>query len=606
LSDVEDTGIGLRTIAEVQASTRFLLNSFKAKMDVLKECGPDIRAFLRFGVDLSSAASTAREFFGSDTVDYIAIDGTDAVDQQLDLIVFYVGAFAYSGKVTFRPDGVEAGAPRAREAGLSASAAIPLSEEDAAQVFGQKRESGVEVDAERLPTALMHVAEYYLAYEGITSDPMIKIVLLDRTLAGDVAHLVWSTRDFIRSKLCVLEGMDTPSGKVTAFDLELTRMLLPNRELAIPTPRSQLLKFAAVLELLGGEALTAEQLIARIGADPKWVDRLRDDLFELDGRFGAFERVAPSFRLKEGTAAYWERVLHASLSVTTHIFSPKSGHPLRIQKGGSEVWVTADDLDFLVLVFTRALTRRAWSDRILPIGFIKDTNAFEFVKATVPLLVNSGLTKAPPSFPNFNSDKMLLQTNSVVNAAEIPTPWHTPEIDAAFRTMAPQSDPGLAGGSARVNGAFENVIYPERVYLKTYIQLWSSASTPSVRSHVFTYDRPVYPGYDHWDEITLYNRDGPADTKIMPVLHFLKSSALTNMVMALLTEMGKEVIPEALGHNYPLFLADKKAKSILEETRQAYLGAVAIEMAKSDLDQQVLFSRRFRDYRSQIEGKRRG
>ena len=606
MSEVGDADAESRTIAEVQSSTRFLLESFKAKMSALKECGPDIRSLLRFGVDLNSAASTAREFFGSDTVEYIAIDGTDAVDQQLDLIVFYVGAFAYSGKVVFRPDGIDVGAPRAREGGLSASAAIPLSEEDAAQVFGQKRESGVEVDAERLPTALMHVAEYYLAYEGVTIEPTAKIVLLDRTLAGDVAHLVWSTRDFVRGRLCVLEGQDTPSGRVTAFDLELARMLLPNKELAIPAPRSQLLKFAAVLELFEGEAITAEQLIARLGADPKWVDRLRDDLFELNERFGAFEQTTPSFKLKEVTAAYWERVLHAALSISRHIFSPGTGHPLRVRRGGSEVWVTADDLDFLVLVFIKALTRKAWSDRILPIGFIKDTNAFEFVKATIPLLVNSGLTKELPRFPNFNSDKMLLQTNSVVNAADIPTPWHTPEIDAAFRTMAPQRDSDLAPGSARVNGAFENVIYPERVYLKTYIQLWSSASTPSVRSHVFTYDRPVYPTYDHWDEMTLYNRDGPADIKIAPVLHFLRGSPLTDMVMAMLTEMGKEVIPEALGHNYPLFLADKKAKSILEETRQAYLGAVAIEMAKSDLDQQVLFSRRFRDYRSQIEGKRRG
>jgi hypothetical protein len=259
-----------------------------------------------------------------------------------------------------------------------------------------------------------------------------------------------------------------------------------------------------------------------------------------------------------------------------------------------------------VLVFIRALTRKAWADRVLPIGFIKDTNAFEFVNAAIPILVHSGLLNATRKFPNFNSDKMLLQTNSVVNAADIPTPWHTPEIDAAFRTMAPQPDSTLPKGSARVNGAFENVIYPERVYLKTYIQLWSSATTPSVRSHVFTYDRPVYHGYDHWDELILYNRDGPTDVKIMPILHFQRGSALTDMVMALLAEMGKEVIPEALGHNYPLFLADKKAKSILEETRQAYLGAVAIEMAKSDLDQQVLFSRRFRDYRSQIESKRRG
>ncbi|MDE1858048.1 MAG: hypothetical protein KGI26_03150 [Thaumarchaeota archaeon] len=601
-----DTSPESRTIAEVQASTRFLLSSFKAKMGALKECGPDIRNLLRFGVDVHSAAATAKRFFGTDSVEYIAIDGTNSVDQQLDLIVFYVGAFAYSGSVTFGPSRVEVGAPKAADLGMAASAAIPLSEEDAAQVFGQKREFGVEVDPERLPNALMHVAEYYLAYTGAEANPSRRIILLDRTLAGDVAHLVWSTRDFIREGRCVLEGIDTPYGRVTSFDLELARMLLQNGDLAIPAPRSQLLKFAAISSLFGGDSLTSEELVAHLGADPKWSERLNDDLEELDRRFSAFEQTGPSFRLKPGARDYWDRVLHATLAVSRHVFSPEGGHPLRIKKAASERWVTADDLDFMVLVLVRALTRKAWSDGVLPIGLIKDTNAFELVNSVVPLLASAHLLTSPPNFPNFNSDKMLLQTNSVVNAAGTPTPWHTPEIDAAFRTMAPQPDPALGAGEARVNGAFENVIYPERVYLKTYFQLWSSESNPSVRSHVFTYDRPAYPGFDHWDEITLFNRDGPADVRIHPVLHFVRGSDLTNMVMAMLAEMGKEVIPEALGHNYPLFLADKKAKSVLEETRQAYLGAVAIEMAKSDLDQQVLFSRRFRDYRSQIEGKRRG
>ena len=600
----EDTAES-RTISDVKASTRFLLESFKSKMGSLKDCAPDVKSLLRFGVDLPLAASTAKTFFGSDTVRYIAIDGTDAVDQQLDLIVFYVGAFAYSGEIAFKPDGVSVGPPRASDRSLSASAAIPLSEEDAALVFGQKRESGVEVDAERLPMALMHMAEYYLAFEAVSRDPSIRVVLLDRTLAGDMGHLVWSTRDLIRDKLCVLEGLDTPYGEVSLFDLELARMLLQNSELGIPAPRSQLLKYSAVKELFTGDVLTAEELVTRVGAEPKWVDRLKDDLSELDERYAAFQQTSPGFKLRPRAAKYWDRVLHAALSVAAHIFNPESGHPLRVAKGGREVWVTADDLDFMVLVFIRALTRMAWSDRILPIGFIKDTNAFEFVNTAVPLLSNSKLMPTLDKFPNFNSDKMLLQTNSVVNSRDVPTPWHTPEIDAAFRTMAPQVDDTLPKGSARVNGAFENVIYPERVYLKTYMQLWSSETNPSVRSHVFTYDRPVYPGYDHWDELTLFNRDGPADSKILPVLHFLRGSSLTNMVMAMLTEMGKEVVPEALGHNYPLFLADKKAKSVLEETRQAYLGAVAVEMAKSDLDQQVLFSRKFRDYRSQIEGMRR-
>ncbi|MDG6915210.1 MAG: hypothetical protein JRM90_04495, partial [Nitrososphaerota archaeon] len=129
----------------------------------------------------------------------------------------------------------------------------------------------------------------------------------------------------------------------------------------------------------------------------------------------------------------------------------------------------------------------------------------------------------------------------------------------------------------------------------------SSKRDPSVRSHVFAFDRPAFPGYDHWDEILVHNEDNEIDEKISPVLNLREGSAMTNLAMSILLEMSAEVIPEALGHNYPLFLADKKAKFVLAQSKKAYVGAVDVEMAKSDLDQQVLFSQRFRDYRSRIE-----
>ncbi len=303
---------------------------------------------------------------------------------------------------------------------------------------------------------------------------------------------------------------------------------------------------------------------------------------------------------------YWDRVLSAALATADHIFNPSGGHPLRFKKGDKELWITADDLDFLVLVFIYALTRKAWKDNIIPIGLIKDTEAAELVKTLLPLLQDSAKLKLPHGLPNFNTDKMLLQTNSVVNSSDVPTPWHTVEMDAAFRTMVPVRDPSLPKGEARVKGAYRNVILPERTYLKTYIQLWSSEKNPAVRSHVFSFDRPIYAGYDHWDEMLLHNEDNRVDEKIRPALHFDRGSEITNLVMAILKSMSSEVIPEALGHNYPLFLADKKAKYVLEQNREAYLGAVAIEMAKSGLDQQVLFSRKFRDYRSKVEARRKG
>ena len=606
MSNSDDSGLETRTIREVEASTRFLLRSFNEKIAKLKECGPEIAQILRFGIDTSSASLTGKKFFGGDEVGFVAIDGTDSADQQLDLLVFYVGAFAYSGKIRFLDRQIAVGDAQPLGGDLSVSAAIPLSEEDAALVFGQRTQSGIEVDSERLPTAIMHLAEYYLAFKALVTDRNTRVVLLDRTLAGDVAHLVWSTRDLIHDHLCILEGMETPHGRVSNFDLELARMLLPNNELNVPAPRSQLLKFAALWQLFEGKEYNLPQLVGRIAANQNRLSSLQNDFGELESEYHPFERTLGAFKLKPGVSEYWDRVLSAALTTVDHIFNPNGGHPLRFKKGDKELWITADDLDFLVLVFIYALTRKAWKDNIIPIGLIKDTEAAELTKTLLPLLQDSAKLKLPHGLPNFNTDKMLLQTNSVVNASDVPTPWHTVEMDAAFRTMVPVRDPTLPKGEARVKGAYRNVILPEKTYLKTYIQLWSSEKSPAVRSHVFSFDRPIYVGYDHWDEMLLHNEDNRVDEKIRPALHFDRGSEITNLVMAILKSMSSEVIPEALGHNYPLFLADKKAKYVLEQNREAYLGAVAIEMAKSGLDQQVLFSRKFRDYRSKVEAKRKG
>jgi uncharacterized membrane protein YgcG len=643
-----------RTLHEVRSSTRFLLNSFKGKIDQLKaSSGPDIRKLMRFGVDQRSASSTGRMFFGSDEVAYAAIDGTCSIDQHLDLLVFYVGAFGYSGMLRFENDEIKVGDPvPMNQSSTAVSASIPLSEEDAATVFGRRTESGTEVETDRLPYALMHLAEYYIALRAMVAgsgrggegQPRCKVVLLDRPLAGDVAHLVWSTRDLIQDHMSVLEGMETPAGRVTNLDLELARLLVANRELQIPAARSQLLKLAALSLLFEGQnvkegGMTLAEVVRELGADPGVLPRLAQDLRELESSHRIFQVGADAdddsdegadksgaidgrgdarLRLRAGVKDYRERVVSAALVVADHVFEPKGRHPLRIRAPGhqAERWVTADDLDLLVLIFILELTRKAWSESILPIGFTKDSGASELVKTVVPLLKDSGLVDFSHPLPNFNSDKMLLQTNSVVNAASIPTPWHTLDIDAAFRTMVPlvaatkENEKGgdrehhLPRGEARVKGAYRNVIYPERMFVKTYMQLWSSKSDPTVRSHVFTFDRPAYPGYDHWGDLTIHNRDNDVDEKILPILN-LGESSMTNLAMSILVQMAGEVVPEALGHNYPLFLADKKAKFVLQQGRETYLGAVDVELAKSELDQQVLFSQRFRDYRSEVEAKRK-
>jgi hypothetical protein len=143
------------------------------------------------------------------------------------------------------------------------------------------------------------------------------------------------------------------------------------------------------------------------------------------------------------------------------------------------------------------------------------------------------------------------------------------------------------------------------MFVKSYIQLWQSKNDNTVRSHVFSYDRPCYPGLDIPGELLLFHQDGKVDEEIWPMIHFHKDCELSYLVMDILCSMASEVIPECLGHNYPLFLADKKAKYVLQEMKTAYLSTVGFEMASSELDQQVLFEEKFRDFRSKIENSRR-
>ena len=259
-----------------------------------------------------------------------------------------------------------------------------------------------------------------------------------------------------------------------------------------------------------------------------------------------------------------------------------------------------------------ALLRAAWEKNELVIGISKDVSAREMVKTVVPLLQSAGKIRVARELPSFNSDKMLLQTASVINGVDIHAPWRTFEFDTCFRTVAPASpdatSPMTEQGQGAVAGAFKNVISAERMFVKSYIQLWGSDTNPAVRSHVFSYDRPCYPKYDTSgpDELKLMHKDGQVIEEIKPVIHFQKNdNGISELVMDILCSMCSEVIPECLGHNYSLFLADKKAKSILEASKNAYLSTVSFEIANSEFDQQVLFEARFRAYRSDVESQRR-
>jgi hypothetical protein len=607
-------------IKSVQSSTRALIDSFRDKTKLLTNCS-DLKLLLREGYKTDIAKQAGQKFFGNGKVSFVAIDGTESQDEHLDMLIFYTGAFGYVGQLEFLEHGCSCGEVIEAKHTTNISTAIPLFEGDAARIVGRETENGMEVDAERLPTALMQFAEYYLAIKLLQDDPDLKIVILDRTLAGDVGHLIWSVSELVRDGRCMLQGIQTEFGVVSAFDLELARILQPNSKLGIPTPRSQFIKYCAIDFMLSSLSQSAkfdyEILLDKIGANRSRLGKLENDITSLDQEYSFLKNDLDSLAIKPEFDRYWERVLSASLKVAQHIFeTPVGEHPLIYEISDLESpnrdkmekikkWITSDDLEYMTLVMIYALLRQAWQRNILVIGLIKDTNASELIRTVAPILLNAGKMKMVSQLPSFNSDKQLLQTYSVVQGSSIKTPWRTFEFDACFRTIAPITNDERQPNRTKVRGAYKNVISGERMFLKSYIQLWHSQNDDSVRSHVFSYDRPCYPDWDNSDELLLEHDDGNVREYIRPMIHFAKDSDIAHLVMDILCSMANEVIPECLGHNYPLFLADKKAKYVLNQMKTAYLSAVAFEMAKSEFDQQILYQARFRDFRSQVENSRR-
>ncbi len=596
-----------RTVEYVRNSTSRMLAQFNEKLALLRDNDELSSKVLRIGFDGKKCFEEAIKFFGTDRVRYLAVDGTEFQDERLDMLIFYAGAYAYGGQLEFSEDGeVSALPPKSENDFFGLSCAIPLSEEYTSKVSGELTEHGVETDPTRVPQALMHFAEYYVAYTALKRSKDIRVLIMDRTISGDIAHISWKMRELIREGRISLQGISTSKGIVSSLDLELGRMLVANSDLNLPSPRSQFLKYAAIQALIDDGEMTVQQLIEKLGANEQRRQKLFEELRK-DFR-DAFERIpqgeSEPFDLKDSTKVYWDRLIEALEFVASKIFNPeKNTHPLQVEIQGREQWITTDDLSYFTLITIYALLKEAWERNVLLLGLVKDTAASELTKAVIPVLENAQLLSFT-RLPTFNSDKMLLQTNSVVNRETAHTPWRTFEYDVCFRTISP-GEKGMKKGESRVAGAFKNVITSERMFVKAYFQLWSSEKDPSVRSHVFLYDRPCYPQYDKPEpELVLLHHD-TVEEKILPAMHFLQSSPVSDLVIGILCSMGMEPIPEAIGHNYPLFLADKKAKWIEEEASKTCVAAVDLEVAKSKLDQQVLFESRFRDYRSKLESNRK-
>lgn len=91
-------------IKSVQSSTRFLISTFRDKTQLLTNCS-DLKLLLREGYKTDIAKQAAQKLFGNGKISFVAIDGTESQDENLDMLIFYTGAFGYTGQLEFLENG---------------------------------------------------------------------------------------------------------------------------------------------------------------------------------------------------------------------------------------------------------------------------------------------------------------------------------------------------------------------------------------------------------------------------------------------------------------------------------------------------------------------
>jgi hypothetical protein len=621
-----------RTCDNLRQGATKQVTDYEQRFSVLKDAYDNLLAnLIKQSFNQSEAWETAKEFFGADTVRFAGVDGTMYSKPLFDMVIFFGGAYAATGTVKFSETAEPQVEYDARTIGhnMGLSSVVPIYVNEIADVDhsyaaqeqpGEDSPSKPATDEEiannsLIANAIMTFSEYYLAYK-LAVDPAqnIRVLLMDRSLSTERASLLYETRKttFWKAK-SALVGYMSGDWKVDCSDLAIARQHVCNKALGLPAPRADYLNWAIVCLAEEKGALTQTQICQAFGiADEKRKSRVEKTLTRLVEK-RILTNTEGVYALNRQYAECWDRTKRLTVEVGDGLFFTKNQMPeasstMKITKEGNEYWLTTLDIAFLTLFTLQMLMEECWKKRILLVGVTKDTSARDFKRQLVPIMQSEGLVKtvkneALAALPN--TDRMILQSASIFNPEKIQPPWSLIEYDSAFRTM--QAD--LDRGQGYVKGVIKNKVSLEKAFLKTYVQLSQAKSDPLLRSNVLLIDRLAYSEFDLKPEclLALWNECDDAKEPLEVLLYKDKSmpNKVHNMVMTMLVAMAPANIPEAFGHNKPLFVADKIAKWNYSQFKCVVDSAANWILNSHKLRKFIFYMSTFRERRANIEQARR-
>ena len=582
--------------------------------------------FIRTNFNREKAETTAKAFFGSENVGFAAVDGTEYTNRMFDLVVFFGGSYAAKGNIDFScdPPRIEY-SPKLVEEGVGVSSCVPMYVNEIVEVDQTYLELGEDgnITAEKTLTDetiinnstianwIMTFSEFYLAHKLATQEKDLKILLMDRSLLTMVSSLIYDTRRRKIWDASAFIGLEVDGEKIDQNDILYNRYRIINKDLRIPAARGDYLRYALVYLLEENGPLKFDDICYELEIESEGRRKRASRFLSRAITEGYIREEGELYEVAPRYLNSWSRLKKAVEALGRQLFEETIGeNPLLVERGDGKRWLTTLDLAFLTLFCINMLIEECWKRRILLVGITKDTTARDFKTHLIPVCVNEGIWSCPLPLDQLerapNTDRMLLQYNSIINHEQLPTPWALVEYDSAFRMIIPELKRRRKG---YVSGAVRNRIIYERLFLKTYIQLSEASTDPRLRSNVLFIDRLVYPEYDLRPETTykFKHRYGGAVEPVEIILYKDKNveNKIQNLIMVMLKAMSRSKIPEVFGHNMPLFIADKIAKWHYGEIRRIIDSTRVWISNNKSLRRHLFYMSTFRERRSELEQSRR-
>jgi hypothetical protein len=353
--------------------------------------------------DMSDAYDTSRDFFKRESINFVAIDGTEYSTQFFDMVIFYAGAYSCSGTIDLNKNEIKPKYDdKFLDKGREISSCVPVyinqipeidtsfydSQNQHTSILNQFSEEGI-LDNTNISKSLMTFSEFFLAYT-IASSKQADIIFMDRSLSNMYSSLFYDTsKKDDWEETCSLLGYRIDDIPFDSNDFTLARHNICNELLKIPPSRGDYFRYLVFFKILQNELIDLPSLcgLLNIVDDEKKVEQIekylkvwiKEDVVIKDNNH---------FKINNNYKSTWSRIRKLVDTLGNQIFKSETDPFVIIKNINGErknQWITTTDMAFLTLFAFYLLIEECWKNNILLLGITKDTIARDFSNHLLPV-----------------------------------------------------------------------------------------------------------------------------------------------------------------------------------------------------------------------------